>query len=98
MWQQLSRRDRTRAVACVFGIAAGAFLAFILVVNGSWVRAALPTFQTVLFAYGLYTVVKRGSGKPQPPTINPGTTAPDQQSQGPSPGLPAGGGPPQRWF
>lgn len=98
MWQQLSRRDKTRAVACVFGMALGAFAAVFLAVNGYWVRGAGFTFQAVFFAFALYTVVKRGSGKPQPRTINPGTTAPDQQSQGPSPVQPPGGGPPQRWF
>jgi hypothetical protein len=82
MWDQLSGRDRTRAVACVFGMALGAFAAVFLAVNGYGVRAAVFAFQTVIFASALYAMVKRGSAKPQPRTIAT-TTVEAQGLEGP---------------
>ncbi len=75
MWRQLSGPEKSRFVCFVIGLLAGVFAFILYAMTHDWVHAALAAFLVFVCVSRLNKLATRGrgTGEPQPHTINPGT-------------------------
>jgi predicted membrane channel-forming protein YqfA (hemolysin III family) len=73
MWQRLSGLDKFVFVGAVIAIWGSFVGILIFAMQEQWLAAAILTLWMLHPGAVLYRVLKRGSGKPQPRAVQPGT-------------------------